>query len=144
MDGETPTPFDLPNPVMKIFIASVIILVAGVVVGFYARYSYDERHVTNQALEVGLQQMESSSREEAGRAIRAIELIDSGKTPEAVQVLSHPIVEYYYVHALDAGANDEQRSKTRAMIEQLMSTNKIVAAAITNSRTNYPLAKKTP
>jgi hypothetical protein len=129
---------------MKIFIASLIFLVAGVVVGFYARYSHEERHVTNQALETGLQEMESSSREEAGRDIRAIELIESGKTTDAVQVLSRPIVAYYYVHALDAGTNDEPRSKTRAMIEQLMSTNKIVAAAITNSRTNYPPPKKVP
>jgi hypothetical protein len=113
---------------MKIFIASLIFLVAGVVVGFYARYSHEE----------------SSSREEAGRDIRAIELIESGKTTDAVQVLSRPIVAYYYVHALDAGTNDEPRSKTRAMIEQLMSTNKIVAAAITNSRTNYPPPKKVP
>ncbi len=129
---------------MKKLIAFAVILVAGVVIGFYTRYSYEEKHVTNQALELGSQEMESSSREEAGRAIRAIQLIESGKAPEAVRVLSHPIVEYYYVYAMDAGKNDEPRLKTRAMIEQLISTNRIVAEEITNSRADFSPRRKAP
>ena len=115
---------------MKPLIISTASLLVGVAIGCYVGYSYCDRHVTNEAVEQMLQGMESSDGEHAARAVRVIELIDSGENQKAVQMLSRPIADYYSSYAIHAGIDREQ--KTRAMIEQLASTNKIVADAITN------------
>jgi hypothetical protein len=78
-----------------------------------------------------VQTMESSDALAAATSIRAIGLIESDDTQKAVQLLSRPIAHYYYIYA-DTGTNDERSTKLRGLIEQLISTNKIVADAITN------------
>ena len=87
-----------------------------------------------------LQTMESQDGEEAARDVRAIKLIESGETQNAVQMLSRPIPQYYYLYAIHAGT-DRQR-KMRAMIEELVSTNKIVADEMTNQMANFEIHGK--
>ena len=127
---------------MKTLIASVFSLLVGSVIGCYIGYSYYEKHVTNEAVEQMMQEIESSDGVQAARAIRAIELIESGETQKAVQLLSRPIVDYYYFYAIHAGTNEERPLKMRAMIEQLVSTNKIVADEMTNQMVNYEIHGK--
>ncbi|MGA2853374.1 MAG: hypothetical protein ABSE90_04515, partial [Verrucomicrobiota bacterium] len=75
------------------------------------------------------QPIESSDREHAARAIRAIELIQSGEDSNAVQLLSRPIVDYYHFHA-GLTHNDERTRDLMAMIERLASTNTLIADEI--------------
>jgi len=116
---------------MKTIIASAVCLLVGFVMGCYIGYNYNEKHVTNEAVEQMLQGMESSERLEAAYAIRAIGLIESGETQKAVQSLSRPIADYYYFHA-DLAHDDERAKQLLVGIEQLASTNRIVADEITN------------
>ena len=62
-------------------------------------------------------------------ALTAIPYIESGETQKAVQCLSFPIAHYYFIYQDHVGTN-EVRLKLRARIEQLASTNQIVAAQI--------------
>ena len=79
--------------------------------------------------------IESSDGEKAARAVRAIEAIDSGDSQGAVQLLSHPIANYYLLYS-GVGTND-RRKRVITMIEQLARTNQIVAARIAEFSTNY-------
>jgi uncharacterized protein YneF (UPF0154 family) len=124
---------------MKILIASVSLLV-GLIIGCYIGYKCYERHITNEAVEQMLKTIESQDGEEAARDVRAIELIESGEAQNAVQMLSKPIPQYYYLYAVHA-ATDQER-KMRDMIEQLVSTNKIVADEMTNQMVNFEINGK--
>jgi uncharacterized protein YneF (UPF0154 family) len=121
-----------PHYAMKPLIASVS-LVVGLVVGFYIGYRYYERHITNEAVQQMMAEMESSDGYHAAEAVRIIELIDSGDRSNAVRILSTPIANYYQWYAVHADTDQER--KLRVFIEQLASTNQVVAAAI--HRTNY-------
>jgi hypothetical protein len=72
---------------------------------------------------------ESVELEHADRAIRAIQMIQSGESSNAVQVLSVPIVVYYHFHA-GLTHNDERTKAVLAQIEQLASTNTLIADEI--------------
>ena len=74
---------------------------------------------------------ESSARLETLRSIRAIELIQSGESSNAIQLLSEPIASYYYFQAKLAH-NDQRIQETLALIEQFARTNRLIADAITN------------
>ena len=115
---------------MKQMIAAAVALLAGLAVGGYAGYHLYERYVTNQAVKLMLESGESFEAERAARATRAIQLIESGETQKAVQLLATPIADYYEQYA--DRPNTEQRRKTCAMIEQLIRTNQMVAEQITN------------
>ena len=127
---------------MKRFIASVICLLVGLAAGFFVGYRYYERHITNEAVKLMVDGMESSAGVQAGRDIRAIQMIQSGEITNAVQTLSYPIADYYYLFAIHA--NTDREHKMRAMIEELISTNKIVADEMTNQMVNYEIHEKLP
>jgi len=126
---------------MKALIVFAVSLVVGSVIGCYIGYSYYEKHVTNEAVEQMVQGIESSDRLETANAIRAIGLIESGETQKAVQLLSRPIVDYYYIYAVHACTNEE-RLRLRSEIEQLASTNQVVATEITNRMANFEIHGK--
>ena len=113
---------------MKALIASVVCLAIGLAVGFFVGYRYYERHITNEAVKQMLDGMESADGERAAEATCVIELIDSGDRSNAVRILSRPIANYYQWYAIHADTDRERR--LRAMIEQLASTNQVVADAI--------------
>jgi hypothetical protein len=113
---------------MKIIAASLGCLLLGLVMGGYVGFRYHEKHITNEAVKLMMEGMESADGEHAAEAARAIELINSGESSNAVQLLSSPIANYYHWYAVYADTDRERR--LRAMIEQLASTNQIVANAI--------------
>jgi len=117
---------------MKILIACAVSLLVGCVIGYYIGYSYYEKRVTNRAVEQMMLGIESSDGVQAARAIRSIELIGSGETQKAVQLLSRPIADYYCFYSIHAGTNEDRPLKILTMIEQLVRTNKIVADEISN------------
>ena len=61
--------------------------------------------------------------------VKAIPVVESGDTQKAVHLLALPIGGWYRVYASKAGTNEE-RLTLRAKIEQLASTNSVVAAEI--------------
>jgi len=114
---------------MKALLASSIALVIGLAVGaFVGRRSYD-KHVTNEAVQQLVESVESSERERAARAVRAIEMIQSGRTSDAVELLSRPIAHYYQLYA-SSTHNDERTRDVLSMIERLANTNALVSNAI--------------
>lgn len=118
---------------MKTVIASVVSLILGLGLGWYFEHNRAQREKTGVVRQM-VDGSESSDGEHAARAIRAIQLIESGETQQAVQLLSGPIVSYYSEYVA-AGAN-ERRSKLRSLVEELARTNQVVAARLAEVSTN--------
>jgi hypothetical protein len=119
---------------MKTVIAATVALVLGLALGSYLarhRAEREKTEVVQQMVEGG----ESSDREHAVRAARAIHLIESGQPQQAVQILASPVAHYYTLYA-GAGTKNERRAETRALIEQLAKSNQVVAARIAEISTN--------
>jgi hypothetical protein len=76
-----------------------------------------------------MQEIEDDNAIAAIFAVNTIPLIESGQTQNAVRMLSFPIARYYSIYTTKFYTNDV-RLKLRAKIEQLASTNQIVAAQI--------------
>lgn len=127
---------------MKITIISLISLLAGIGVGSCIGYRHYEKYATNVAIQQMVQGTESSDALAAATSIEAIGLIESGDTQKAVRFLSGPIAHYYYLYAINAGTNKERRLEMRALTEQLIDTDTIVADEITNEAVNYQLSGK--
>jgi hypothetical protein len=127
---------------MKPLIASVVSLLLGAGIGCFVGYRYYEWNITNEAVQQMLQEMDSHNQLDAARAIRAIEIIESGRNQSAVQFLCRPIADYYYMYSIYAGTNDEHAAKLRARIENLIRTNQIVANEMTNEMTFYQMPGK--
>ncbi len=124
---------------MKTSIASIVSLLLGLAIGCYIGFRYCERHTTNEAVDLMVQGTETSAALQATIGVRAIELIDSGDTQQAVQLLSGPIAHYYTLYA--PGRSDERSAKLRGLIEELARTNQVVGARITEI-SNMSLLKK--
>lgn len=117
---------------------SKYLIALALVAGFFAGWSfgYNQAMSTAKATEVVnaellLQSAESHDLAEAVRNVRAIGLIDSGETQQAIQMLCTPIAQYYHLYTILAGT-DDRRSEARALIEELAQTNAIVAERIFN------------
>jgi hypothetical protein len=112
---------------VKTIIASFLSLALGLIIGwcFEHHRAVNERNALVQQM---VQGGESSDGERAARAARAIQMIDSGQKEEAVELLSRPVAHYYSVYGRDD--RNDQRSKVRALIEQVAATNQIVGARI--------------
>ena len=113
---------------MKTLIASFLALLLGLVAGWYFEHQRAERKMTD-VVEQMQQPIESGDREHAARAVRAIQMIESGESSNAVQLLSRPIVDYYHFH-VGLTHNDERTKGVLALIEQLASTNTVIADEI--------------
>jgi hypothetical protein len=114
---------------MRTFIPSLICLLVGLSAGFFVGYRYYERHITSEATQQMIQGMESSQRLAAARGVRAIELIQSGQTQQAIRMFSVPVADFYSWYA-PLAHNDEETKKLLVWIEQAASTNAAVASAI--------------
>ena len=124
---------------MKILLASAISLLLGLVVGWYIEHRRAE-HEKTEIVQQMVQGSESADAEHAARAVRAVQFIELGDTQRAVQLLSGPIAHYYSLYGDDH--RNDQRSKVRALIEQIARTNQVVAARIAEASTNTQF--KTP
>jgi hypothetical protein len=109
-------------------IVSVVTLLLGLLAGRYFEHRHAEREMTDVINQMQ-QPIESSEQVHALRAVRAIQMIDSGESSNAVQLLSRPIADYYYFHA-ELTHNDERTKDVLAMIERLAITNALIAEAI--------------
>ena len=112
---------------------SVISLLLGLAIGWYVERCHSE-HEKTEIVQQMVEGIESSDGEHAGRAVLAIQAIDSGDAQRAVQLLSHPVARYYSFYS-NVSTND-RRNKIIAMIEQLARTNKVVSARIAEFSTN--------
>jgi len=124
---------------MKIIIASLVCLLVGLGIGYYFGYTRPtaktDRYVWEQ-----MHQMEGGDAAAVVIAMDAIPAIEAGDAQKAVQYLSFTIASYYTTHAIQPHP-DELRLKLRTEIEQLASTNQIIAARIkasTNSLIKTP------
>jgi hypothetical protein len=114
---------------MKPLLSSSIALLIGLTVGvFLGRRSFNE-HVTNEAVQQLVESGESSDRERAARAARAIEMIQDGRSGDAVELLSRPVVDFYQRYSSSTHP-DERTRDVLAMIERLAATNAVVSNAI--------------
>ena len=124
---------------MKIIIASLVSLLIGSSIGYYFGYTRPTAKTDRYVWE----QMHEMSDDDGAAAIVAMDVIpaiESGDAQKAVQYLSFTIASYYTTHAIQPHP-DELRLKLRTEIEQLASTNQIVAARIkasTNSLIKTP------
>lgn len=114
---------------MKAFVASAIFLVIGLAVGFYTGNRTYHKHVADDAVQQLVESGESSDRFEAAMALRSIALIESGESSNAVQFLSRRIGDFYCSYA-GLTHNDERTKQLLASIEQVASTNTVVADEI--------------
>jgi hypothetical protein len=114
---------------MKIIIVSLMSLLVGLGIGCYIGYREWDRHITNEALKLLMESQESSEELAAVISMKAIGSIETDDTQKAIQCLSKPIRIYYNNYEY-AGTNNELRTKLRAQIKELISTNKIVADEI--------------
>jgi hypothetical protein len=138
---------------MKLKLAVVLLMLAATSIGFFiGRFQAGGRpepgHAKPELSEAELSEAfalmegreESLSGVETARDVRAIEFIESGETKRAVQLLSHPIAHHYYSYAIHAST--DRGRKLRALVEQLVSTNKILADEMTNQAKYYDLSGK--
>jgi hypothetical protein len=120
---------------MKTVLATTVSLVLGFALGWAIEQHRAQREMTRivqQMLEAG----ESADSEQAARAARVIQCIESGQPQEAVRLLSGPIAGYYATYGT-AGTND-RRAKLLSLIEDLARTNQAVAARLAEAATNSP------
>jgi hypothetical protein len=113
---------------MKIIAALIVGLLAGSAVGWYAGYTHPAVKESREVSQL-LTNMEWDDSKAANFAVKAIPVVESGDTQKAVHLLALPIGGWYRVYASKAGTNQD-RVLLRAKIEQLASTNPVVAAEI--------------
>ena len=113
---------------MKIIIALIAGLAAGLATGWYAGYTRPLTKANRDARHY-LTTMEVDDSTAAIFALRAIPLLESGDRQKTIAYLAKPIGSYYRIYANKAGTNEE-RLRLRSKIEQLASSNSVVAAEI--------------
>ena len=107
---------------MKLKLVVGLLMIAAMSIGFFigrlhAGGDAGSGHTDPKLSEVVAQMvesMESSSRVEAARDVRAIEFIESGETSKAVQLLCHPIAEHYHLYAINAVTERRRRLLRRS------------------------------
>lgn len=115
---------------MKTCVASIVFLLAGLAGGYFAGYHRGKDYTTSMAWAASLQSYIQNDAAAASVSVRAVELIDSGQNQEAIQELAVPIGHFYYLYTVGAYTNIGVDMMLRARIEQLASTNQIIAAQI--------------
>jgi uncharacterized protein YneF (UPF0154 family) len=120
---------DFGDHAMKTFLVPAVCLLVGLAIGFFAGDRYNERHVTNEAVELMMSGREASERLDAVRGIRAIECIDAGNTQRAIEVWLRPIADFYSQYA-NLTHNDNLTKELLTKIEQFSKTNQVVAERI--------------
>ena len=118
---------------MKACVASIIFLLIGLATGFYIGYRDFHKHIADEAVQQLVESGESSDALLATFSVKTIGLIESGQNQKAVQMLSFPLAHYYYTYSSSQFTN-KQRLKLRAMIEELASTNQMVAAQMAQDK----------
>lgn len=121
---------------MKTLIASTVslllgLLIGGIIVGYievkYWHHKMDEAHSW---------QSEDFHRVQAVDCVNYIQLLDTGKTQEAVQMMARPITFYYYLDPRDTNAfrNTFMDRFARTNIDCVASSNRIVASFMASEK----------
>ena len=115
---------------MKITIVSAVCLLIGLLIGLRLEHRHAEQEDI-QIVDQFTQAYDSKASEEAARDVLAIGYVESGDKQNAAQLLSTAVAEFYcgYVRLPH---NRKQTIQVLARIEQVASTNHIVADEITN------------
>jgi hypothetical protein len=113
---------------VKIIIASLVSLLVGSSIGYYFGYIRPTATFARETRQQ-LDMYENGKTMAAAVSVDAMQYIDSGEISNAVQLLSMPIASCYCDSGLQVHTNAE-RLKLRGDIEQLASTNQVVAARI--------------
>jgi len=116
---------------MKTLIASFLSLAVGLFVGWHVGFRHGGRQ-TIEAVQQLVETTEASDAAQAARNARAISLIESGDTKEAIRLLSTPVAHYYAVYD-KLSVNREQRLKVRALIERVAKTNQALALRLSDA-----------
>lgn len=119
---------------MKRVIVFAGTVVMGLVVGWYCGYNLANHRTTNVVHQT-VKTMEASDATQAVFDARVIGFIEAGEKERAVRVLCQPIASYYYTYD-NTNGESKMRSAARAVIENLMKTNSIVAAEVSQFQTN--------
>src|SRR4051812_40049022 len=109
----------------KLLLTSAMCLLIGGLVGFYIEHTRGESNLT-EAIKLMQEAEEAIKVTEAARSAKAISLLASGESQDAIALLCGPITSYSVIYAKDSETN-ELRLKLRALIEDLVRTNEIVA-----------------
>lgn len=117
---------------MKTLIASIVSLLLGLLIGGYIEVRYWHRKMD----EAHSWQSESFHRVQAVDCVNYIQLIDAGKTQEAVQMMARPITFYYYLDPRDTNAfrNTFMDRLARTNIDCVASSNRIVASFMASEK----------
>jgi glycerol-3-phosphate acyltransferase PlsY len=115
---------------MKILVISTVSLLIGLLIGGIIVGYIEVKYWHRKMEEAHSWQSEDFHRVEAVDAVNYVQLLDAGKTLQAVQMMARPITFYYYLDAGDTNAfrNTFLDRMARTNIEQLASTDQIVAA----------------
>jgi hypothetical protein len=124
---------------MKVAIISVLSLVIGIGAGWYFGYTRPNAQANRELqekMDVGAVPDDFA----ASFAVDAINRIDAGDTRAAIQHLSLPIIHFVFDCRILPSTNKDRLQLLRS-IDELIRTNQIVAAQITN-RTFDPFRYK--
>lgn len=124
---------------MKTTIAIISALALGFLLGWHSRNDR-ARKVEGEIVKQMMNRTEASDRQDAARSVRAIELIQSGDTQRAVELLLTPIA--YYDCIYDDGHTNEEEARVRAHIGQLSRDNSLVSTRIAETRAKRGLGSR--
>jgi hypothetical protein len=113
---------------LKTLIIFFVALLLGLALGSVLTLRHADHEVADVVATMQ-QPKESVDAEHVARAVQAIQMIDAGESSNAVQLLSVPIAVYYHFYA-GLPHNDEHTKVVLAQIEQLASTNTLIAHEI--------------
>ena len=112
---------------MKTIATSLVSLLVGIALGWYVGYVRPNGKANREAMKQ-FAIMDADDSMAAAVAVRAISLIQSGESQKAVEGLVRPVGMFYRYRK--TRASTEAHSNLLARIEQLATTNQIVATEL--------------
>lgn len=116
---------------MKRYWPCIVALSLGIALGWFSSGERSRRDVAS-AINQMLEAIESAESANAARSVRVIQLLDAGEKQAAVKLLCTPIASVYRDYS-GRGLPDERKNRLRVLIDELASSNQVVAAEISNN-----------
>ena len=113
-------------------IASTVSLALGLLIGGMIGGYIEVRYWHRRMDEALSWQSEAFHRVQAVDSVNYIQLLDAGKTQEAVRMMAKPISLYYYLDARDAKSLLDRWARTN--IDRVASSNRIVASVMASEK----------
>ena len=112
---------------MKTIVTSLVSLLVGIALGWYVGYMRPNTKANREAMK-HFAIIDADDSMAAAIAVRAIPLIQTGEGQKAVEELKRPIGMFYRFHK--PRVSSEEQSNLLARIEQLATTNQVIATEI--------------